>query len=69
LLGRDSSCNNLAFVENHLMGRIKVGTRNGKMFYRVYGMLGGMECALFNVNETLPSIIWWRQENQSLMKE
>jgi hypothetical protein len=51
------------------MGRIKVRTRNGKMFYRVYGMLGGMECALFNVNETLPSIIWWRQENQSLMKE
>jgi hypothetical protein len=28
-----------------------------------------MECTLFNVNETLPRMSWWRLENQSLMKE
>jgi hypothetical protein len=32
-------------------------------------MLGGEDCVLFNVNETLPSMIWWRLENQNLMKE
>jgi hypothetical protein len=51
------------------MGRIKVETRNEKGLYGVCGMLGEMECALFNVNETLTSIIWWRLENQSLVKE
>jgi hypothetical protein len=69
LLGKDSSCKNFAFVEDHLMGRIKVGTRNGKRLYGVYGMLGGMECILFSVNEILPTMIWWRLENQRLMKE
>jgi hypothetical protein len=51
------------------MCRIKVGTRNEKGLYGVCGMLGGMECALFNVNETLPNMIWWWLENQSLVKE
>jgi hypothetical protein len=69
LLGRDSSCKNFSFVEDHLMCRIKVGTRNEKGLYGVCGMLGGMECALFNVNETLPNMIWWWLENQSLVKE
>jgi hypothetical protein len=43
--------------------------RRGVNMYGVCGMLGEVECALFNVNETLPRIIWWRLENQSLMKE
>jgi hypothetical protein len=25
-------------------------------------VLGALECALFNVNEPLPIIIWWRLE-------
>jgi hypothetical protein len=58
-----------SFVEDYLMGRINVRTRNGKRLYGVCGILGGVECALFNVNETLPCMIWWRLENQSLMKE
>jgi hypothetical protein len=32
-------------------------------------MLSGVDCALFNVNETLPSMIWSRLENQRLMKK
>jgi hypothetical protein len=51
------------------MGRIKVGVRNKKMLYAICGMLGGIECALFHVNETLSSMIWWRLDHQSLMKE
>jgi hypothetical protein len=69
LLRRDSSCKNFAFVEENLMGRIKVGTMKGKRLYGVCGMLGRMECVIFNVNESLPSMIWWRLENQSLMNE
>jgi hypothetical protein len=32
-------------------------------------MLSGVDCALFNVNETLPSMIWSRLENQRLMPQ
>jgi hypothetical protein len=48
------------------MGRIKVGTRNGKKLYGVCGMLGGIECALFNANETLLAYPGLRKWDRSL---
>jgi hypothetical protein len=56
------------FLDNHLICRIKVETRNEKgcNMYGVCGMHGEVECALFNVNEILPSMIWWRIEKSKI---
>jgi hypothetical protein len=52
------------------MGRIKVETMNEKRCMDgVCQMLDEVEYALFDVNKTLQSVIWWKLENQSLMNE
>jgi hypothetical protein len=39
------------------------------VFLGVCGMFGEGEYSLFHMNEILPSMIEWRLENQSLVKE
>jgi hypothetical protein len=56
--------------ENHLMigSKLRQGMKRA-VFLGVCGMFGEGEYSLFHMNEILPSMIEWRLENQSLVKE